>query len=119
MIDKKKLTEFLKLFSYADDDKKKKESIDYIIERLETAEKENKILTFEKLGDIEYSPNPLLDRQGKLMFDTKSFIKFYEDYASKVQFVRTEIANLVRETWLIASDIAHTPMEKNKDEDEE
>lgn len=113
----KKIKEFLSQFQFADDDKKKSESIKYILDTLSEAEKTNKVLDFTKLEDVEYSPNPMLDRKGKLLFNTRTFMIMYNEYVEKVKYVKTEIANIVRENYVIMRDISNKPR-KDKQEGE-
>ena len=114
-----KIREFLNLFSYANDDAKKKETINYIISVLSKAEEENKILEFDELNKIEYSPNPLINRKGKVMFNTKTFLTFYNDWIDKTLYVKTEVANLLRESMLILNDMADVPLVEQVVEEEE
>jgi len=110
-MERKKLKNFLELFDYADDDKKKTETISYILDVLERSETEGSVLEFEKLEDITFNPNPLLDHHGRVMFNTKTFISFYNDYVNRVKYVKSEIANLVRQDYLIMRDISQTSLE--------
>ena len=108
---------FLQLFSYADENKKKNETIEYIIDILKQAEMENKVLEFKKLEDESYSPNPLLTYKGELMFDTKSFLKMYNEYENRVKYVQTEVAKLVYQDYLILNDFIEKPLQNIGKED--
>lgn len=108
---------FLQLFSYADDDKKKNETIEYILETLKQSETENKVLEFEKLKDESYSPNPLLNYKGDLMFNTKSFLNMFNEYETRVKYVQTEVAKLVYQDYLILNDFIEKPLQNIGKED--
>ena len=108
-----KIREFLNLFSYADDDAKKKESINYIIEVLSKAEAEKKTLTFDKMGETGYMPNPLVSNTGRLMLNTGTFMTFFNDWVDKTQYVKTEVANVLLESLKVYNDMIGDPITKD------
>lgn len=111
MIEEKKLKKFLNLFQYGDD-KEKQDIIKYIISVVKQANEENKILTFDKLQDQKYFPNPFIDNKGKLFMNTDLLNKIYLEYCEKTKYVETEIANMVIDSYKILNDIITTPIDK-------
>ena len=109
-MDEKNMRQFLSCFDF----KNRKEGVNYIIETIKSAESTNKILEFTDLLDDKFLPNPILDKDGKLLFDTKSLIDACNEWVKKIQYVNTEIATLVRENYLIMRDIAKTPLKEIK-----
>lgn len=112
MKDETKFRRFLNLFAYGEEDSRRKECVQYIIDTMTRAESEKRILRFDKLADIGNMPNPCVDSSGTLFIDTRKMWQMYDEWCAKVRFIEIEAANLVHENYMIMRDIAKCPPKK-------
>lgn len=110
MKDEARFRRFLNLFAYGDDDSKRRECVNYIVETVAKADAEKKILQFAKLAEPEFMPNPCVDSAGTLFIDTRQLWQMYDEWVSKTRFVEIEVANLVHENYMIMRDMAKKPI---------
>lgn len=112
MKDETRLRRFLNLFAYGEEDSKRKECVQYIMDVMAKAESERKVLRFDRLAETEYIPNPCVDSSGMLFIDTRKMWQMYDEWCSKVRFIEIEAASLVHENYVIMRDIAKNPPKK-------
>jgi hypothetical protein len=72
---------------------------------------ENKVLEFTELEKLENIPNPFVDHSGKLFVNTSLLQEMVDDYERKTKYTKTEVAKVVRETYLILHAEAEKPLE--------
>src|SRR5574344_830607 len=111
MINRKQFKEFLMLFQYGLEDTDKKYCIDYILNIMEKADKDKINYTFDELADEKYLPNLCVGHDGKLFIDSRKMLEMFYDYLSKTKYVKTEVANIVRESFAIMHDNAVKQLE--------
>jgi hypothetical protein len=112
MKDETRLRRFLNLFAYGEEDSKRKECVQYIMDVMAKAESEKKVLRFDRLAATEYIPNPCVDSSGTLFIDTRKMWQMYDEWRAKVRFIEIEAASLVHENYMIMRDIAKNPPKK-------
>lgn len=112
----KPFKEFLKLTNQHPDAKKREEINSYIIQIMIQSEESNEVLEFELLKDSSYFPNICIDNVGELFLNTRSMFELYNDYINGVQYVKTEVATLCRNKFLVLHEIATTSITTDRNE---
>lgn len=103
--------EFLSMFQFSGEGKNKAKLIEYVLSTTQKAIDENKVLEFTELEKLENLPNPFVDHSGKLFVNTTLFQEMVDDYERKTRYTKTEVAKVVRETYLILHTEAERPLE--------